>query len=194
MKLIVIVGPSAVGKMTVGFELAERTGYRFFHNHMVIEPLNSLFGFHDSRMWKLVGEFRRRIFEELSGCPVAGVIFTYVWALDQESDHQELLSYLGCLGVKLQDVLFVELEADQATRMERNKSPLRLQEKKSKNNLAESEKFIYDSEQRYQLNSAGDFLYPDNHLKINNTQREPQVVASLILEEIEKKFGPQAEK
>lgn len=188
MKLIVIFGPSAVGKMTVGIELAKLTSFKFFHNHMVIEPLNSLFGFHDSRMWKLVGEFRRRIFEELSDGKPNGVIFTYVWALNQESDHQELLGYIDSLGLSINDVLFVELEADQRIRIDRNKSSLRLQEKKSKNNISESEKFMYESEKEYKLNSTGDFFYPDFHLKINNTEIEPSEVANVIKAEIDRRF------
>jgi len=189
MKLVVIFGPSAVGKMTVGMELSKLTNFKFFHNHIVIEPLNSLFGFHDHRMWKLVGEFRRRIFEELSEAQTEGVIFTYVWALDQESDHQELLGYVGSLGLSIKDVLFVELEADQTTRIDRNRSSLRLQEKKSKRNISESEKFIYESEKQYKLNSTGDFFYPECHIKINNTKLEPSEVASAIKLEIERRFA-----
>ena len=37
MKLVVIFGPPAVGKMTVGQELARRTGLRLLHNHMTIK-------------------------------------------------------------------------------------------------------------------------------------------------------------
>jgi shikimate kinase len=33
MNFIVIFGPPAVGKMTVGQELARLTGYKLFHNH-----------------------------------------------------------------------------------------------------------------------------------------------------------------
>jgi shikimate kinase len=39
MKLIVIFGASAVGKMTVGQELAKLTDLRLVHNHMIIEPI-----------------------------------------------------------------------------------------------------------------------------------------------------------
>jgi len=34
MQLVIIFGPPAVGKMTVGRALAERTGFKLFHNHM----------------------------------------------------------------------------------------------------------------------------------------------------------------
>jgi shikimate kinase len=35
--LVFIVGPPAVGKMTVGYELAAQTGLKLFHNHQTIE-------------------------------------------------------------------------------------------------------------------------------------------------------------
>jgi hypothetical protein len=43
MKLIVIYGPPAAGKYTIGSKLAELTGYRFFHNHSTIDVVRPLF-------------------------------------------------------------------------------------------------------------------------------------------------------
>ena len=37
LKFVTIIGPQAVGKMTVGQELAKITGLKLFHNHMTIE-------------------------------------------------------------------------------------------------------------------------------------------------------------
>ena len=37
MKFVLIFGPHAVGKMTVGYELEKITGLKLFHNHMTIE-------------------------------------------------------------------------------------------------------------------------------------------------------------
>lgn len=37
MKFVLIFGPQAVGKMTVGHELEKRTDLKLFHNHMTIE-------------------------------------------------------------------------------------------------------------------------------------------------------------
>jgi len=36
MKLLLIIGDAAVGKMTVGQELTKITDLRLFHNHMTI--------------------------------------------------------------------------------------------------------------------------------------------------------------
>ncbi len=43
MKLIIIFGPHAVGKMTVGQELVKITDLKLFHNHMTIDIVSDLF-------------------------------------------------------------------------------------------------------------------------------------------------------
>jgi len=45
MKLIVLFGMPATGKLTVGQELAALTGYKLFHNHLVVDLLLSVFEF-----------------------------------------------------------------------------------------------------------------------------------------------------
>ena len=47
MKLVIIIGDAAVGKMTVGQELMKLTGLRLFHNHMAIELVIDVFGYYD---------------------------------------------------------------------------------------------------------------------------------------------------
>lgn len=39
MKLLFIYGPPASGKLTVAREPAALTGYRLFHNHLVVDAL-----------------------------------------------------------------------------------------------------------------------------------------------------------
>ena len=45
MKLIILFGPPAVGKMTVGQELEKITRLKLFHNHMSLELVNQFFDF-----------------------------------------------------------------------------------------------------------------------------------------------------
>jgi len=78
MTLVVIFGPPAVGKMTVGMELERRTGLRLFHNHMAVDPVLQFFPFGSPAYSKLVSEFRRRIFEEVAAGDLPGLIFSYV--------------------------------------------------------------------------------------------------------------------
>lgn len=44
-KLLILFGPPAVGKMTVGKELSALTGMKLFHNHMTIELVLPFFEF-----------------------------------------------------------------------------------------------------------------------------------------------------
>ena len=43
MTLVFIYGPPAVGKTTVGSELAKLVGYRFFYNHLTVPAAKALF-------------------------------------------------------------------------------------------------------------------------------------------------------
>jgi hypothetical protein len=180
MQCIVIFGPAAVGKMSVGMALAELTGFKLFHNHIAIELVHQFFTWSDPEFTPLVQNIRGQLFTALKDSKVAGVIFTYVWALELPEDHDELLRYIDQLGIEMESVLFVELCADQSVRLARNKTELRLQEKKTKRNLAESEYFLLQSEQNHRLNSNGDFFYPEQHLKIDNTELSPTAVAKMI--------------
>ena len=83
MKLVILIGNSAVGKMTVGQELAKITSLRLFHNHMMIEPVLEIFG-----QWRpdVTQRLRQVIFEEFAKSDNYGMIFTYMWAFDMPSD------------------------------------------------------------------------------------------------------------
>ena len=85
MKLVIIVGSGAVGKMTVGQELMKITDLRLFHNHMMIEPVIDIFGyFHGGVTQKL----REIIFEEFLKSDNAGMIFTFLWAFDMPTERE----------------------------------------------------------------------------------------------------------
>ncbi|WP_049622910.1 hypothetical protein [Frateuria defendens] len=83
-----LIGPPAVGKMTVGATIAARTGLRLFHSHQTIDLVLPLFRFGSAPFERLVRGFRRRIFEEVAQSDLPGLIFTYVWAFDQPKDAQ----------------------------------------------------------------------------------------------------------
>jgi len=56
MTLVVIFGPPAVGKMTVGMEIERRTGLRLFHNHMTVDPVLQFFPYGSPSFIKLVAD------------------------------------------------------------------------------------------------------------------------------------------
>ena len=83
MKLLILVGSGAVGKMTVGQSIMRKTALRLFHNHMMIEPVIEIFGEYNH---SVVAKLRRTIFEEFLKTEREGLIFTYMWAFDCPED------------------------------------------------------------------------------------------------------------
>ena len=59
MKFILITGPQAVGKMTVGQELAKQTGYKLLYNHMTIELVRLIFDY-DKDAYRRMTEFKNK--------------------------------------------------------------------------------------------------------------------------------------
>ena len=53
MKFVLITGPQAVGKMTVGQELEKITDLKLLHNHMTIEILTKIFKYSSESFKKL---------------------------------------------------------------------------------------------------------------------------------------------
>lgn len=182
MKFILIFGPQAVGKMTVGQELAEITDLKLFHNHMTIDLVTNFFNYGSKTGTRLVNLFRQEIFEEVSKSDLYGLIFTYVWAFNMQEDWDYVNKVSSLFESRGGYVYFVELEADLEERLERNKSSNRLEHKPSKRNIKWSEDDLKNSMEKYRLNSLeGEINYP-NYLKINNTNLSAEEVAQKIKE------------
>ena len=179
--LVVIVGPPAVGKMTVGHALAQRTGLRLFHNHLAIEPVLRVFDFGTPPFRRLVGEFRRRIMEEAAASDLPGLIFTYVCAFDDPGDGASLEGYASIFRERGGRVVFVELEATQEERLRRNETELRLAEKPSKRDVAASRARLLDADARWMLGSGGTHDHRADWLRIDTTALAPEEVAERIV-------------
>lgn len=182
MKFIVIFGPPAVGKMTVGHELAKRTGLKLFHNHMSIDLALNFFGFGELPFHRLVSEFRKRIFEEVAASDLPGLIFTFVWSLQLESDRKYIDDACAIFREKGGEIYFVELQADLQERLRRNESEFRLTQKPSKRNLENPRQHVLDVEKEHKLNSTGDFFYQENYVKIDNTNLPAAEAAQKIID------------
>jgi len=182
MKLVVIFGPPAVGKMSVGYELARLTGLKLFHNHMTIDLVLNFFEFGDDRFHRLVNEFRRRTFEEVAASDLQGLIFTYVWALDEESDRKFIDETCRIFRDQGAGIYFVELEAELSERLRRNESEFRLSQKPPKRHIDQSRALLLDHSAKYKLNSNNDFFYTENYLKLDNTHLPAPDAARRIVE------------
>jgi hypothetical protein len=167
--LLVLVGPPAVGKMTVGREVAARTGLRLFHNHQTIDLVLAFFDYGTPAFGRLVGEFRRRIVEEVAASDLPGLIFTYVWAFDDPRDGAAVDGYAEIFRRRGGRVMFAELEASQAERLRRNETELRLAEKPSKRDVAASRRRLLEADARWQLGSRGAFDGRADWLRLDTT-------------------------
>jgi hypothetical protein len=182
MRLIVIFGPAAVGKMAVGMALERLTGLRLFHNHMSADLAMRFFPFGSPPFSRLVRTIRTRVFEEVADSDLPGLIFTYLWALDLPSDKEAVDRLVRIFSDRGAEVAYVELFATQEERLRRNVTPLRLAEKYPKRDLDHSRELLLAHDADYRLNSDGDFFYPDHHLKVDNTSLEPELVARRIMQ------------
>lgn len=179
MKLVIIFGPQAVGKMTVGSELAKITELKLFHNHMSIELFHQFFGYGPETM-ELAAVVRQVLFEAYAKTEQYGLIFTYVWAFDLQSDWDYLDETCRIFEEQGGEVYFVELEADSDTRLQRNTTPFRLEQKPSKRNFEQSEADLLNTMNTYRLNSLPGEITRRNYIRINNTNIEAAEVALQI--------------
>ncbi len=179
MNLIVLIGSGAVGKMTVGQELMKITDYRLFHNHHMIEPVIEIFGKYDGAV---VSKLREDIFDAFLKTDYSGLIFTYMWAFDMQSDWDYIKSVTDKFEATGGNVYYVELVADRAVRIERNKTENRLKNKASKRDIAVSEDRMLREETKYRLVSNEGEIPFKNYVKIDNTNLEPSEVALMIKE------------
>ena len=179
MKLVFLIGSGAVGKMTVGQELMKLTGLRLFHNHMTIEPVLEIFGtFHGPA----ISAMREVIFQEFAKTDSYGMIFTYMWAFDMQSDWDYIEHVKEIFKPYGTEFYYVELVADQAVRLERNKTENRLRNKPSKRNVELSNQRMIEEERDYRMESLPGEVTFDNYLRVDNSNLTAEEAAKLIQE------------
>ena len=176
MKLVFIIGSGAVGKMTVGQELMKLTGLRLFHNHMTIEPVIEIFGSYNG---KAVNALREVIFREFAASDCKGMIFTYMWAFDQQSDWDYIAHVKDIFAPYGTEFYCVELVAPKEVRLLRNATENRLKHKPSKRDLELSNQRLL-AEEKYRLVSYDGEVPFDNYLRIDNTGLSAEETARLI--------------
>src|SRR3989338_3431906 len=76
MKIIVIHGAPAVGKLTVAEALAKRTGYVILHNHMTTDIAVRFFPFGSPAFYRVIQKMRFTILEEAVKAVFPGIIWT----------------------------------------------------------------------------------------------------------------------
>ena len=179
MKLVLIIGSNAVGKMTVGQELTKITDLRLFHNHMTIEPVLEIFGGFNA---PVITKMRDMIFEEFVKTDNYGLIFTYIWAFEYQSDWDYVNKIKELFESAGGEAYFVELVAPESVRLERNRTENRLKHKASKRNLEFSDRDLIETTKKYRVVSLPGEIPYENYIRIDNSNLSAAEVAQMIKE------------
>lgn len=89
MKLLVIYGPPAVGKLTVANEISSRSDFKVFHNHKSIDVYTDVLDYGAEGFWEKVNELRFEIIE-LAASRGMNLIFTFCYGPNDEPFIQRL--------------------------------------------------------------------------------------------------------
>ncbi|NYD57964.1 hypothetical protein BKA08_002202 [Nocardioides marinisabuli] len=186
-ELLLITGPPAVGKMTVGRAICARSDYRLFHNHHTVEPLLEVFGHGTPAFEQLTLEFRRRVLEEAAEHGLK-LVFTLVWGVDDPADADLVRQMIAPFREAGLPVRWVELYADLETRLARNSGADRIAAKPSKADLAWSDAHVRDVDRRLRMNTdpadptlADELLADVEHLRLDNAGLTADEAAQRVL-------------
>ncbi len=179
--LIIICGPQAVGKMTVAESLRDKIKYNLMMNHDSIEISDRIFGFATPAQKEFNAIFRKNAFQ-LAIKHNVDLIFTYVCAFEMPEERAYLTGLADAFEAGGGAFYFVELSADLETRLARNETPHRMERKPSKKDIEWSKSNLLKDTKNHRLNSNNGEVWFKNHLKIDNTNLEPDEVADMIIE------------
>ena len=86
MKLLFVYGSPAVGKLTVANEIAGRTDFKVFHNHLSIDCVEPIFEFGSKSFGKLIDLIRVETVREAAYVG-QNLIYTFCYAKDLDDAH-----------------------------------------------------------------------------------------------------------
>lgn len=175
MKLVVIYGPAASGKLTIAKELCKSTKYKLFHNHMTNDLVSEIMDYDDPGFWYFVEILRIKVIGLSAKVGIKGMVYTMTYD-GRSSLPRRIKKAVERYGGK---VYFVKLEPEEKELYKRISSPERKKYKKytSKTKL---KKFLKEAD-RY---SKMPFK---NHLIIDNTHLSPKKSAQKIKQQFKLK-------
>ncbi|HEV2884384.1 MAG TPA: AAA family ATPase [Pyrinomonadaceae bacterium] len=177
MKLIFLHGMPAVGKLTVAREIATRTGFRLFHNHLTVDLVTSLFEFGSEPFVELREKIWLDAFSEAVRAKLPGLIFTFAYDWSVRRSFVENL--MKIVDGSENQIYFVELTCTPDELEKRLTDPSRQQFGK-----------LISLEQFRQLNQAGAFVdpgIPTERLVIDTTSLTPADTAEEVIRKLQLK-------
>jgi len=171
VKLIFLFGLPGVGKLTVGRELANLTGFKLFHNHLAVDLVGSVFEFGSQPFVELREKIWLAVFSEATAAGLSGLIFTFAFDRTVRSafieDTREVIESSGG------EILFVELRCS----TEELENRIEHVSRKKFGKLSDVEGFR-------QLKEAGAFVdpgIPEERLVVDTTSLSASDAANLIV-------------
>ena len=174
MKLIFLFGLPGVGKLTVARELAKITGFKLFHNHLVVDLVESVFEFGSQPFVELREKIWLATFSQAAQTSFDGLIFTF--AFDRTvrrsfiEQTEELIESSGG------EILFVELKCSIEELERRIENP-------SRQKFGKLSALAHFRE----LKEAGAFVdpgIPAERLVVDTTALSPSDAANLIVSKL----------
>lgn len=176
MKLLILFGPPAVGKSTVGGLVEKETNYKLFHNHMIMDGVMHIFGVGTPVEDRLSRLIRTKVIEEAADSGV-NLIFTYVWNFGKEKGRVNIDTYKSIYESRGGDVVFVELTAPLDVRVERSASP----ERKTLKAHAPGPDRVEQLDTILDFQSPEPFFYPEQYHCIDTAGKTSQEVADEVV-------------
>jgi len=184
-KVIIIIGPPAAGKYTVGKILSEKCHYRFLHEHQIVDISSALFNEGLAERTTYYFKLRLDIFSDFIKYNTTNqsIITTFVHIFDNDYYNNFIASFLNMFQKNNYDVYVIELEASYEERSKRNTNEDRLKAKPAKQNIEASVKKMNAIEQTRTNSMAGDALFVHyHHTKINTELLSQNEVVDKIIE------------
>lgn len=173
MRLFILYGPPASGKLTIAEKLSAATGIPLFHNHQSRDLVGSIYS-DVMQHYDLVDRIRFDVFDY---CAKNGtdLIFTYVYE-GEEADDVDIQRFTETIARHQGSVVFIELTADRNDLIARVNNDSRKQHKK----LLDPETIarITEDMSRYSIS------YVDPAVKINTSELGPDAAVDRIIREV----------
>ncbi len=175
MRLIVLYGPPAAGKYTIAKAVAEKTGYKLFHNHLTVDLLTSVFTYGTPGFSRLSEKMRLDVFEEAAKEQIPGVIFTFVY--EKDADDVFIKNCSDVVTAQGGEVVFIQILCEKEELLRRVKEDSRRQFNKIK-----SEEVLLQTLAESDITSSIDFV---KSIKVDSTHLTTEETISKVLDIIQ---------
>lgn len=176
MKLIIIHGPPAAGKLTVANAVSLRTYFKVFHNHLTIDCTEPVFEFGTRSFWDINHKLRCDIIAEAARCDI-DLIHTFCYAKDLDDEYyRQLVAAATDNGGEVHAVF---VNSRDEIRRQRIADPSRIELRK----LTDPASIALQRDEDLLFSVHPD--HADHTLTIDTSDISPDEAATLIIE----KFG-----